>query len=149
MYKRQRYYYFAIAAVLLTLAALRGIRRSRTGRVLIGIRENERAAQAFGVNAVGAKLTAFAMAGFIAAAAGAIFVHQQQSLTFASYGVGRSFQVFIEVVLGGLGSPLGAILGVGVIEGITYFKNVFPETIRQYVTFFTSSVGLILSLIHI
>jgi len=142
-----RFYYFALAAIMLTLVALRGLRRSRTGRVLIGIRENERAAQAFGVNAVAAKLTAFAMSGFIAAAAGGIFVHQQQSLTFQSYGVARSFQVFIEVVLGGLGSPLGAILGVSIIEGLNYFRNSFPETIRLYLTFITSSVGVIFVLL--
>ena len=142
-----RYYYFAIAAVLLTLAVLRGLRNSRSGRVLIGIRENERAAQAFGVNAITAKLTAFALSGFLAAAAGAIFVHHQQALTFQSYGVARSFQVFIEVVLGGLGSPLGAILGVTLIEGITYFKNSFPETIRLFLTFFTGPIGLMFVLL--
>ena len=142
-----RYYYFAISAVLLTLAVLRGLRNSRTGRVLIGIRENERAAQAYGVNAVAAKLTAFALSGFLAAAAGAIFVHHQQALTFQSYGVARSFQIFIEVVLGGLGSPLGAILGVGIIEGITYFKNSFPETIRLFLTFFTGPIGLMFVLL--
>jgi branched-chain amino acid transport system permease protein len=142
-----RYYYFAIAGVLLTLAALRGLRNSRTGRVLIGIRENERAAQAFGVNAVTAKLTAFALSGFLAAGAGAMFVHHQQALTFQSYGVARSFQIFIEVVLGGLGSPLGALLGVGIIEGITYFKNAFPETIRLFLTFFTGAIGLMFVLL--
>jgi branched-chain amino acid transport system permease protein len=142
-----RFYYLSIAAILLTLAALHGLRRSRTGRVLIGIRENERAAQAFGVNAIAAKLTAFAMSGFIAAAAGGLFVHHQQALTFQSYGVPHSFAVFIEVVFGGLGSPLGAILGVTVIEGLNYFKNSFPETIRLFVGFFTGSIGLIFVLL--
>jgi branched-chain amino acid transport system permease protein len=142
-----RYYYFAVAVLLLALAALRGIKRSRTGRVLVGIRENERAAQAFGVNAVSAKLTAFALSGFLAAAAGGVFVHQQQSLTFASYNVGQSFKVFIEVVLGGLGSPLGAIIGVVWVEGLTYFKNSFPETIRPYLTGLSSSIGLIFVLL--
>ena len=142
-----RYYYFAIAGVLLTLAALRGIRGSRTGRVLVGVRENERAAQAYGVNAVAAKLTAFALSGFIAAAAGGMFVHHQQALTFQSYGVAKSFGVFIAVVVGGLGSPFGAILGVSIIEGITYFKNAFPETIQLYLAFFTGSIGLIFVLL--
>ncbi|HEX4905676.1 MAG TPA: ABC transporter permease [Acidimicrobiales bacterium] len=142
-----RYYYFAIAGLLLTIAALRGIRGSRTGRVLVGVRENERAAQAYGVNAVAAKLTAFALSGFIAAAAGGMFVHHQQALTFQSYGVAKSFGVFIAVVVGGLGSPFGAILGVSIIEGITYFKNAFPETIQLYLAFFTGSIGLIFVLL--
>jgi branched-chain amino acid transport system permease protein len=142
-----RYYYFTLGALLLTIAAVRGLRRSRTGRVLIGVRDNERAAMSYGVNATAAKLTAFAMSGFIAAAAGSLFVHHQQVLSLNSYGVGRSFQVFIEVVVGGLGSPAGAIVGVVVIEGVQYFKNLFPETIRQFLAFFTGSVGLILVLL--
>ena len=142
-----RYYYLALGAILLTLAALKGLRNSRTGRVLIGIRENERAAQAFGVNAVTAKLTAFAFSGFLAAAAGGIFVHHQQILGLQSYNVAKSFQTFIEVVLGGLGSPMGALIGVGLIEGIGYFRNAFPETIQLYLAFFTSSVGVIFILL--
>ena len=46
-----RFYYLCLACLVLVVAAARGIRRSRTGRVLIGVRENPRAAQAFGVNA--------------------------------------------------------------------------------------------------
>ncbi len=111
--------------------------------MLFAVRENERAAMAYGVNAVSAKLTAFAFSGFIAAAAGALYVHHQQGLAAESYNVGRSLQVFVEVVVGGLGSPAGAILGGVVIEGISYFKSVFPETIRTFLGLFTSSIGLI------
>ena len=64
---------------------VRGLRRSRTGRVLIGVRENERAAQAYGVNVTSAKLTAFAVSGFLAAFAGALFVHHQQALGIQPY----------------------------------------------------------------
>jgi branched-chain amino acid transport system permease protein len=142
-----RYYYFVVGALLLTLAAVRGLRNSRTGRVLFAVRENERAAMAYGVNAVSAKLTAFAMSGFIAAAAGAMYVHHQQGLAATSFNVGRSLQVFIEVVVGGLGSPAGAILGVVFIEGITYFKSIFPETIRGFLGLFTSSIGMIVVLL--
>lgn len=138
-----RYYYLVVGALLLTLTAVRGLRQSRTGRVLFAIRENEKAAMAYGVNAVSAKLTAFAFSGFIAAAAGALYVHHQQGLAAQSYNVGRSLQVFVEVVVGGLGSPAGAILGVVTIEGLSYFRSVFPETIRAYLGLFTSSVGLI------
>ena len=54
-----------------------GLRRSRTGRVLIAIRENEKAARAYGVNATRTSLAAFALSGFLAAVAGALYVHQQ------------------------------------------------------------------------
>ncbi|HVM54711.1 MAG TPA: ABC transporter permease [Acidimicrobiales bacterium] len=141
-----RFYYLVLAALLLTLAAMRGLRNSRTGRVLFAVRENERAAQAFGVNAVAAKLTAFAFSGFIAASAGSLYVHHQQGLATQSFGVARSIQVFVEVVLGGLGSPAGAIIGVVFIEGLTYFRSVFPETIRAFLGLLTSSLGVIVVL---
>jgi branched-chain amino acid transport system permease protein len=142
-----RYYYFSLACLGLAIAAVRGVRQSRTGRVLIGVRENERAVQAFGVSAIGAKLTGFAFAGFLAAFAGGLFVHHQQGLGIQPYGVERSFQVFIMTVVGGLGSIPGAILGVVFIEGTEYFKNLFPETFRNLLKFFTSGVGLIFVLL--
>ncbi|MEX2539957.1 MAG: ABC transporter permease [Actinomycetota bacterium] len=141
-----RYYYFALGGLTLAVFAVRGLRRSRTGRALIGIRENERAAQAFGVSAVGAKLTAFAVSGFIAAFAGALFVHHQQVLGIQAYGVERSFQVFIMTVVGGIGSVPGAILGAVFIEGFQYIRNVFPDTIRNLLGFLTGPIGVIVVL---
>jgi branched-chain amino acid transport system permease protein len=123
--------------------AVRGLRRSRTGRVLIGVRENERAAQAYGVSAVRAKLTAFAVSGFIAAFAGAIFVHHQQVLGIQPYSVDRSFQVFLLTVVGGVGSVVGAIVGAVFIEGIQYFRNLFPSAIRNLLGFIAGPVGVI------
>jgi branched-chain amino acid transport system permease protein len=144
-----RYYYFSLAALLLVIVMARGVRRSRTGRVLIGVRENPRAAQAFGVNATSAKLTAFAISGFIAAFAGAVFVHHQQSLGISAYSVTESFEVFVMVVIGGLGTIPGALLGALFIQGVNYFTNVFPEVIRPYLTFLTSGVGLVIVLLLI
>jgi branched-chain amino acid transport system permease protein len=141
-----RFYYFTLAGLFLVMVAVRSLRRSRTGRVLIGIRENERAAQAYGVSAIAAKLTAFAVAGFIAAFAGAIFVHHQQVLGIEPYGVERSFQVFIMTVVGGIGSVAGAVLGAVFIEGVQYFRNLFPDSIRNLLGFITGPVGVILIL---
>ncbi len=142
-----RFYYLCLAALVLAVAAVHGLRRSRTGRVLIGVRENERAAQSYGVSPVTAKLTAFAISGFLAAFAGGLFVHHQQALGIQPYGVGRSFAIFIMVVVGGLGSITGGILGVVFIEGTQYFRAIFPETIRNVLGLLTSSVGVILILL--
>jgi branched-chain amino acid transport system permease protein len=142
-----RYYYFTLAMLLLTVAVVRGIRHSRTGRVLIGVRENARAAQAFGVNATTAKLTGFGLAGFIAAAAGAIFVHHQQSLGLSAYDVSQSRRAFTMVVIGGLGTIPGAFLGAFFIQGVDYFRNLFPSVVRPYLQFFTSGIGLIFVLL--
>lgn len=144
-----RFYYLLLASLGLMIAAVKGIRRSRTGRVLIGVRENPRAAQSFGVNATAAKLTAFAISGFIAAFAGALFVHHQQALGASFYTVDQSRRAFIMVVIGGLGSIPGALLGATFIQGVDYFAGAFPEAVRPYLQFLTSGVGLIVVLLII
>ena len=144
-----RYYYLCLACLLLAIAMVRGVRNSRAGRALIGVRDNERGAQAFGINVVSAKLTAFAVSGFLAAAAGALFVHGQQSLGIQPYAPARSFQVFILVVIGGLGSIPGALLGPVFIEGLEYFRSSFPEAIRNVLFFFTTGVGLLVILLFL
>jgi branched-chain amino acid transport system permease protein len=142
-----RFYELCVACLLLTIAAVRGIRRSRSGRVLIGVRENPRAAQSYGVNATAVKLTAFAISGFIAAVAGVLFVHLQTDLTPTLYGVEASRRAFIMIVIGGLGSVPGAILGATFIQGVEYFRTLFPEAVRPYLLFLTSGVGLIFVLL--
>jgi branched-chain amino acid transport system permease protein len=118
------FYRLCLVALALVLIAVVGIRRSRTGRVLIAIRENERAATAFGVNARATTLGAFAISGFLAAFAGALFVHQQNGLQLDSYTAGESLVVFTMVVIGGLGSVPGALLGALFVRGVTWWLPV-------------------------
>jgi branched-chain amino acid transport system permease protein len=134
------YYFLCLAMLGLTMVAARGLRRSRTGRVLIAIRENEKAAEAYGINATRTKVLGFAISGFIAAAAGVLFVHQQQGLIPASYDPAVSLQVFAMVVIGGLGSVPGAILGAVYIYGVQWF-------LPQQWEFLASGVGLLLVLL--
>ncbi len=119
-----RFYLVCLAALALVVVAVVGIRRSRTGRALVAIRENERAASAFGVNPRTTTLQAFAMSGFLAAFAGALFVHQQNGLQLDSYGAGESLVVFTMVVIGGLGSVPGALLGALFVRGVTWWLPV-------------------------
>jgi branched-chain amino acid transport system permease protein len=135
-----QYYYFVVVCLALTLLVARRLRRSRVGRVMIGVRENDRAAQAFGISPVRAKLTAFAVAGFISAFAGAVFVHHQQFLGIQSYEPQESLVVFTMVVIGGLGSLPGAVLGAVYVKGAQYF-------LPNELSFFVSGVGLLLVLL--
>ncbi len=142
-----RMYVFVVVIFLLSIWMTNGLRNSRAGRVLIGVRENPRAAQSYGVNATGAKLMAFAYAGFLAAVAGAVFVHHQTALGDSAYTVDQSRRVFIMVVIGGLGSIPGAVLGAVFIQGVDYFRTSFPQAIQPYLSFLTSGVGLIFVLL--
>ena len=142
-----RYYFVCLVSLGLIVAAVRGLRRSRAGRVIIGVRENARAAQSYGVNVTVARLTAFAISGFIAAFAGAVYVHHQQQLGTSSFTVDESRKAFTMIVIGGLGSVPGAFLGAIFIQGLDYFRDVFPEFIRPYLSFFTTSIGLLFVLL--
>lgn len=110
-------YYVALAGFVVAVVAVRGIRRSRTGRVLIAIRENERAVEAYGVSPTRAKLTAFALSGALAAFAGCLFVHHQQAFGSGPYDPGQNFAVFTMAVIGGIASIPGAVLGAFFLKG--------------------------------
>jgi branched-chain amino acid transport system permease protein len=114
-------YYLCLASLLLTILAVSGLRRSRTGRVLLALRENERAAQAYGINLIRAKLMSFAISGFLAAAAGCLFVHVNSTFSPEQFGAGPSFQAFTSTVVGGLGAMTGAIMGAVFSRGGTWF----------------------------
>lgn len=118
---QRTFYYVCLAVLALAVVAVRGIRRGRTGRVLLALRENERGAQAFGVNILRAKLTAFAISGFLAAVGGCLLVELLGGFSPDSYTPDQSFTVFTAAVVGGLGSFLGAGIGSLYLEGAQWF----------------------------
>jgi branched-chain amino acid transport system permease protein len=118
------FYYVCLIALVLTMLAARNLRNSRIGRVLIGLRDNEKGAQAFGVPLIRTKLTAFAASGFIAAVAGALYAYHQQQLRPDRFPFETSLLIFSMVVIGGMGSMSGAILGAIYIRGTQYFLPV-------------------------
>lgn len=124
LHSEARYYLLCLVALALVVVAIVGIRKSRTGRALVALRENERAVSAFGVNPNSTTLQAFAISGFLAALAGALFVHQQNGLQLDSYSAGESLVVFTMVVIGGLGSIPGALLGALFVRGVTWWLPV-------------------------
>ena len=116
-----RFYYLSLGALLLAIAVVVGLRRTRTGRALIAIRENERAARAYGINATRTSIAGFAVSGFLAAFAGALFVHQQTGLIATLYAPEESLQVFSMAVIGGLGSIPGALLGAAYVRSVDFY----------------------------
>jgi branched-chain amino acid transport system permease protein len=116
-----RFYAFTVVVLVLVTAALRSIRRSRTGRAIVAMRENERAAQSYAVAPARTKLTAFVVSGVVAGIGGALFAHLNQSFSVSSYGTQESFAVFTSAVIGGLGSLGGALLGALYLRGTRWF----------------------------
>ena len=135
-----RFFFLTLVALGIALLMVRGLRRSRTGRALIAIRENERAAESVGVHSRRTTLAAFGFSGFLAAFAGALFVHHQSGIAATAFLPEQSLQVFSMVVIGGLGSVPGAILGAVYVRGAQWY---FPLQWQ----FLATGAGLLLVLL--
>jgi branched-chain amino acid transport system permease protein len=129
-----------LGVLVLVLLALHGLRHSRTGRVLRALPANQRASSGYGVRVVRAKLTAFALSGFIAGLGGCLLLVVNQSYVETPFLVPVSLVVFTSTAVGGLGSALGAVLGAALVEGSTIF---LPPSWQL----FPSAVGVLLVLI--
>ena len=106
-------YFLCIACLVLALVIVGNLRRSRVGRILIAVRENEANLQTFGVNATRAKLLAFAISGALAGFSGAVYAHQLRGIDADVFGSQESIELFVYAVIGGINSPAGALLGSG------------------------------------
>ena len=114
-------YYVVLAVLVCCMFGLRGVRESRTGRAMLAMRDNERGAQAYGLNATRVRLTAFALSGALAAVAGCLFAHHQQAIGSQPYQPFQSLIVFTMVIIGGVTVPIGAVLGALYIQGSQWF----------------------------
>ena len=117
------FYYFCLLALVVFVVLARNFRRSRAGRVVLAVRDNERAAAAFAISPTRAKLTAFMLSGALAGFAGGLFGVAERGIGFAGFDPLLSTTVFVMVVVGGLGSLPGAILGAVYVEGAQYFLH--------------------------
>ncbi len=113
-------YYLALAGLLLTLWFVRNLRQSRTGRAIIAVRDNALAAESVTMNTTRLKLVAFVISGALAGFAGGLYVVYAQGLQTDAFGAEQSIRLFSMVVIGGLGSVPGAVLGAFYIRGAEF-----------------------------
>jgi branched-chain amino acid transport system permease protein len=105
-------YAVTLAFLGLSILAAHGVRKARSGRVLVATRDNQRAADAVGVPTTAVKLSGFVLSGAIAGVAGALEVLLLHALSPGSFNPVDSITVFSTAVIGGLGSITGALIGV-------------------------------------
>ncbi|MEO6206393.1 MAG: ABC transporter permease [Candidatus Limnocylindrales bacterium] len=138
------FYYLTLFFFVLCLASARSLRRSRAGRVIIAARDNERGAQSYGVSIARARLAAFAISGFWAALAGALFAYHQEAIDSSAFSVDRSLELLIIVVIGGLTSLPGAILAA-LWFGFLRYGPIHGSTAQLL----TSGLGVLLLLLFL
>jgi ABC-type branched-subunit amino acid transport system permease subunit len=141
----QRALYFVALGQLVVFLVIARVWRDRgLQRVLVAVRDNEVAAGASGVRVVRIKLLAFALSGFMAGSAGVTYALVEQRVSGRLFDVGESILVVSMVVIGGLGSLEGALLGAAYLIGI---PAAFGS--GSTVQFITSGVGLLLFLLYL
>ena len=114
----------AFVVVILCYAVMQNLIRSKHGRAITAIRDNEIAARATGINVTKYKLVVFTVAAFFAGIAGVIICYQKQNITTAEFTFNRSIQILVMVVLGGMGSLNGAIVSAA---AITFLDKVLQD----------------------
>jgi branched-chain amino acid transport system permease protein len=124
-----RYYLTAAVAVVLVAAAVNLV-RTRTGRALLAIRESEIAAQASGVPVAAYKTLAFGLSAFYTGVAGGLFAFVIGFLSPDAFDVFLSVDFVVMIIVGGLGSVPGSIMGATVVtllhDGLAAFQNYRP-----------------------
>ncbi|WP_321508217.1 branched-chain amino acid ABC transporter permease [uncultured Methanoregula sp.] len=134
-------YYIILAITIAAIVAIWYIMKSRIGLAFLAIRENELEARAAGIDPVRYRLLAFAISAYLAGVAGALEIHHIGYLTPEIYGVDNSFWPITYVILGGLGTLAGPVIGTIVLTIIWEGLKMTGLTFGRYVI-----VGVILIL---
>jgi branched-chain amino acid transport system permease protein len=106
-----RRYYLILAFFLLAYFAAQNLVRSRVGRAFIAIRDRDVAAEIIGVNIFKYKLIAFAVSSFYAGVAGALWTYYLRIANYENFTLATSIEYLTMIIIGGLGSVLGSVLG--------------------------------------
>jgi branched-chain amino acid transport system permease protein len=121
------YYWPALLLVVLAVAVIRGVERSRTGRALVAMREDETAARCMGINTTRLKLAAFAFSAMWAGFAGVLFAAKLDFINPRYFYFIYSALILSMVVLGGMGSIPGVMIGsVLIYAGPALLRVWFP-----------------------
>lgn len=110
---------------VLTITVLYTLIRSRHGRAIVSIREDEIAADSVGIHTTYYKVMAFSIAAFFAGVGGGLYAHYITVLDATKFGFLRSVEILVIVVLGGMGSFTGSVLAAIML-------TILPEALRQF-----------------
>lgn len=130
-------YFLAVAILAVVVAVVRNLVHSRFGRALAAVRSNELVARSQGVNVVGHKLAAFTISAFIAGVGGTLYATYLAYLNPNDASLWTSFFILMYVVLGGMGTTWGPVLGA-------FFVVMVPEWLRLFDEYRVLLIGVLL-----
>ena len=136
------YYFLCLGFLVLALAAAASFRRQHSGRMLIALRDNQRAAASYSIAPVRSRLAAFAVSGAFAGMAGVLFAYEQHQVIPGTYDVFGSIAIFLAAAVGGLGSLAFGVASVIAFEATVLFG---PMAWHHLGRTFSSVVPLLLT----
>jgi ABC-type branched-subunit amino acid transport system permease subunit len=142
-------FYLSTALLLATYFALRLLLASRFGRIIVGIRENERRAELLGYDPRAYKLVTFTIGAALAGLAGCLFANWGAFVSPTVFGLAQSAQIIIWVIVGGRGTLIGPIIGCIGIQWLSAALGANQPTGASAWAGLLSNVPLILGLILI
>ncbi|MBN2060532.1 MAG: branched-chain amino acid ABC transporter permease [Deltaproteobacteria bacterium] len=133
------WYYVTLTIVVIMGLMVRNLLRSRYGRCLVAVRDNDRAADAMGMHPGLTKVYAFALCGFFAGVAGALHAYLWRGVGFESFTLHHSISYLAMAIVGGLGTLIGSFFGPAAI----HLLNLQVEHFSQFAkTIFPSAMDL-------
>lgn len=114
---------YGAVLVMLTVAVMLNLKRSKYGRAIMAIRDNRIAAESVGLNVTQYKLAVFVIAAFFAGSAGVLYGHSLANIKAAAFDYNMSIEILVIVVLGGMGSVPGSVISAIVL-------TVLPKALR-------------------
>lgn len=128
--------------VAITLFLIHTMMKSRHGRAILAIRDNEIAAEATGVNTTYYKTLAFVVSAFFAGVGGALYAGSIGVMDPSKFGFMKSVEILVMVVLGGMGSMLGSVISATVL-------TILPEALRAFSDYRMLAYAIVLILVMI
>lgn len=138
----------SVAAAVLTYFTLKRLMKSRFGRAITAIREDEVAAQAMGIDITQYKVIAFVIGASWAGIAGGLFAHWFRYLNPSSFAFGKSVEILSMVVLGGMGNLEGPVLGAAVLTYAPELLRGASDFVSQYRMLFYGALLVIMMLVR-
>lgn len=119
-YNQKDLFVIAFVAVIIVLILIQNLIRSKHGRAITAIRDNEIAAKAMGINVTFYKLFVFIVAAFFAGIAGVIYGNFTTPVLYTTFSYNYSIEILVMVVLGGMGSINGSIIAATLITVVNF-----------------------------
>lgn len=123
LYSNYKNYTVVFILMVITVLAISNLMRSRDGRAITAIRDNDIAAESIGIKISHYKVKAFAISAFFAGVAGVLYAHNVGILKPGTFDYNKSIEILVIVVLGGMGSITGSVIAAVIL-------TILPELLR-------------------